>query len=149
VGSKNNVVIDLPPVDHADAKNIYGPTVAASLVRAVVAIWAPSDVTWVSHDLREAQGVTIGEVAVGWATYLSRERVARVGRLPDDVKTEAIGDGLLITVVDDPIHVPLDRVIAVRQALGPALLPDLYEPSVEPGRTCTGIGYGCRCASLH
>jgi hypothetical protein len=69
-------MIDLPEVDHPDAKSIFRSDVATSLVKAVIESWAPSDVTWAGRPA-EAQGATIREVEVGWATYLSSERVTR------------------------------------------------------------------------
>jgi hypothetical protein len=124
-GPGNNVLIDLSRVGPSDGGKLYCPQVATSLVRAVITAWSPSDVTWVGRNLREAQHSRVPETVVGWATYLSGERIARAGRLPADVETEAVGDGLIITIGDDPTDVPLDTVMAVREALGPALLPDV------------------------
>jgi hypothetical protein len=123
-GGPNSVVIKLPQTDDPLAEDLYHPTKAAALVRALIETWSPSDVTWVGRNLREAQGAEIGEVVVGWATYLTGARLARAGELPGDVQTEAVGDGLIITIGDDPTDVPLGTVMAVREALGPALLPD-------------------------
>jgi hypothetical protein len=125
-GAPNSVVINFPQADDPLAEVVYQPIKAATLVRAVIEVWSPSEAWWVSHELREAQGAEVGEVVVGWATYLSVERIARAGRLPADVETEAVGDGLIITIGDDPTDVPLDTVMAVREALGPALLPDTH-----------------------
>jgi hypothetical protein len=125
-GSSNSVVVNLPSLDNPASRNIYRPGAALALVGSIVETWSPSRVSWTGHDLREAQAAKIGEVVVGWATYLSGERIARAGRLPADVETEAVGDGLIITIGDDPTDVPLDTVMAVREALGPALLPDTH-----------------------
>jgi hypothetical protein len=125
-GSSNSVVIDLPEVDHADAASLYQPAAALSMIRSVVRAWDPSYVTWVNYPMSEAQRPELGDVVIGWATYLSEERTARAGRLPRDVQTENCGDGLIVIIGDDPTDVPLDAVMAVRDALGPALLPDLF-----------------------
>jgi hypothetical protein len=123
-GRSNNALIDLPRPGDPGADKLYRPQVALALVRTIVTAWSPSDVTWVGRNLREAQDFQVPELVVGWATYLSAERVARSGKMPDDVQVEACGDGLIITIGDDPTDVPLETVMAVRKALGPALLPD-------------------------
>jgi hypothetical protein len=122
--SPNSVILNLPDVDEPSMLPLFRPGPALALVRATVSAWAPSRAAWTSRHLKREQGAQMGEVVVGWATYLSAERVARSGKLPDDVQTEACGEGLIITIGDDPTDVPLDTVMAVREALGPALLPD-------------------------
>ncbi len=122
--SPNSVILSLPDVDDPSMLSLYGPGSALALVRAAIIAWSPSRVAWFGRKLKKAQGAKIGEVVVGWATYLSAERLARVERLPDDVQTEAIADGIIITIGDDPTNVPLDTVMAVREALGSSLLPD-------------------------
>jgi hypothetical protein len=95
-----------------------------ALTRIMVDAWSPVHASWVNRDLRKAQGAQRGDVVVGWATYLSEGRLAKAGPLPTDVRSEPLGDGLLITIGDDPMSTPLPLVMAVREALGPAVSPE-------------------------
>lgn len=122
--SSNNVIIRPPGFDESSGKDLYEAENVLATLKAAVIAWTPSRAAWTSRHLKREQGAQMGEVVVGWATYLSAERVARSGKMPDDVQAEACGDGLIITIGDDPTDVPLDTVMAVREALGPALLPD-------------------------
>jgi hypothetical protein len=123
-GGSNNVLIDLPQVEDA-CGTLYVPATGLALMRATVNTWAPDYATWTSYALHQAQGAAIGEVAVGWATYVSASRLAKAaGSLPASVRTEPLGDGLLIVIGDDPTSVPLALVMDVRAALGQALLPE-------------------------
>jgi hypothetical protein len=125
-GPSNSLFLELPEVGDLSAARLYQPATALLAIRAVVDAWAPSYVTWVNYPIVQAQHPKAGEIAVGWATYLADERIDRSGPLPTDVQTESMGDGVVIIVGDNPTAVPLDSIMAVRQALGPAILPDLY-----------------------
>jgi Immunity protein 52 len=121
----NHALIELPSSTDPVAANLYEPETSLALVRATVSAWAPSKATWISHELREAQGVVTGGLVVGWVTYLAASRLAKAaGSLPASVRTEPLGDGLLIIIGDDPTSVPLALVMDVRAALGQALLPE-------------------------
>jgi hypothetical protein len=123
-GGSNYSLIRLPPPRGAATPRLYRREAALSLMRIVVEAWSPADASWISRRLRKAQGAQRGDVVVGWATYLSEGRLAKAGPLPTDVRSEPLGDGLLITIGDDPMSTPLPLVMAVREALGPAVSPE-------------------------
>jgi Immunity protein 52 len=105
--TSNSIVIELPDVDGRDPGTLYQATTILEMTRIVAHGWSPTWGTCTSHELREEQQSQPGEVVVGWATYLSAERADRSGKLPDS-----------------PTDIPLDTVMAVREGLGLALLPD-------------------------
>lgn len=118
----NAVVLDLPEAEGA-ALGLYSQDTARLVMNAVVSCWEPAWTTWTSDRLRRAQHAKPREIVVGWKTYLASPQPLPIERLPANVATDAIGEGILLTIGSDPNAVSEAAVIAVRDSLGDALRP--------------------------
>ncbi|HEX7657837.1 MAG TPA: Imm52 family immunity protein [Pseudonocardiaceae bacterium] len=118
--SSNLVLIDLPDTE-GEALRLYRRDTALAVVRATVTAWQPSWCTWAGRLLRKAQGRQPDEIVVGWATYVADGSRVEVDRLPAGAMTEPLNGGLLITANGDADSASEATVLAIRDALGPAL----------------------------
>jgi hypothetical protein len=113
----NNFLLDLPAPEFAP--ELYQPHTARALMETVVECWQPDWATWTSRALRRAQrrGDAPPAKPLGWATYFSAP-----SELPSDLPpgstSERLGTGWLITIGGDPGEVPVELLLAVRDALG-------------------------------
>jgi len=119
----NAVVLNLPQA-HGLGAEIYRPHAASRVMKALVSAWEPDWATWTSNALRRAQQSPPRGPVVGWMTYLARPRHVDADRLPAGVHAEEMADGTLITIGPDPTAIPGQLLLAVRESLGDAVLPE-------------------------
>lgn len=121
----NNILLDLPRYEGDE--DLYNANNVLALIRATIESWQPSWATFSSAALRQVQQVAPREVLVGWATYLSRDRVPRKMRLPAEASMTSSEDGgVLITLGGAPTSLDPDLTVAVRAALGSAVAVGRY-----------------------
>lgn len=112
----NAVVLNLPPPEGVGAE-LYSPSAALDIMRALVACWEPQWATMTSHMLRRAQSAKTGDIVVGWMTYVAQPQSVDKDRLPAGVMTQRLENGTLITIGSDVNRVSNDSVRAVREAI--------------------------------
>jgi hypothetical protein len=118
----NAVVLNLPPPEGLGLE-IYAPRAASGVMRALADCWEPEWATLTSRALRRAQEAPPRSPVVGWMTYLASPRRVDATRLPEQASVEDLAAGSLITIGSDVTVVTEELVLAVRQALGNALVP--------------------------
>ena len=121
-GLGNRVVFNLPPAE-GDALAVYRPATARQIMVALAECWKPHWATLTSDTLRRVQLPPPRSPVVGWMTYLAAERSIDRALLPPGVTAEELASGTLITIGNEGTAVTSDLVLAVREALGDALLP--------------------------
>ncbi len=114
-GLGNALVVNLPSPEGEVGRRLFAGATAGALVEAVVEYWEPTWATWTSHELADAQPTDGG--VVGWMTYLSGPHGLKVPL--DGYDTKQLGEGLLITLGEQPTAVSADDVLGLRAALGP------------------------------
>jgi Immunity protein 52 len=118
----NAVVLNLPPPEGLGLE-VYAPRAAYGVMRALADCWEPEWATLISRALRRAQEAPPRSPVVGWMTYLALPRRVDVARLPSGTSAEMLPEGTLVIAGSDVRQVSEETVLAVRAALGDALMP--------------------------
>ena len=116
-GLKNQVDLLLPTVH--EAPDLFRLQAATRVIEALVIAWDPDWATFESPRLRHAQDRDPRTPVIGWLTYLSGWR-GRPMQIPSNARIQALGDGILLVLGDDPTTVGAAELKATRSVLADA-----------------------------
>ncbi|MEU4414426.1 hypothetical protein [Nocardia salmonicida] len=120
------------------ATGLFSPTQMVQILKIMTEIWDPTSCKWSDSHFaaRQKPRLKFGpnpwksrvewKTSIGWCTYLDTRiiPVPSSAEWPEDVTVERFMNGKIIRIGDTPDCVTLDRLTAVRKALGwPHVVP--------------------------